>query len=413
MPMNAHGAIVSRPSGYKHAMNLTEKQEQTLRDARDDIRATISSNFSAFAKSLGETVLFEERTSLIARSFATPKFRMQGSFSYHTCNQPAHVPPQEIDLDDGLFMPVSYFQKGYSKSPVLQSSAYFLIIEQLLAPLCEKRGWKLVTDKPSCVRVEINDEMHTDLALYAVPDADFERIMKNAQAGNIDFADNILMEDAAYRMLSQEEIMLAHRDEGWKKSDPRKLEDWFINAIKEYGDQVRTVSRCLKGWKDFQWKKGRLASIALMAAVVSVFEKAHAQIPKDRDDLALLRVAEELPGFLAGEIPNPVVHGERLDQGWEQMERNDFVAKANILAEKLSHTLSQNSDRTVAVKSLRDQFGDRIPDDLKLYVPDTELQTKAAELASPAVLTLGLVEEIEGNSGGRAAVNKQGDGRYG
>ncbi|MFN3226606.1 MAG: CBASS cGAMP synthase [Hyphomicrobiales bacterium] len=414
MPVNAHKAFVSRPSGYKFALNLSEKQEQTLRAARDEIRSEISSQFGSFAKSLGDQALFEDQAPVIARSFQTPKFRMQGSFSYHTCNQPAHVPPQEIDLDDGLFMPVSYFQKGGDRTPVVQSAAYFFILESVLAPLCDTRGWQLVTDKPSCIRVKIDNSMHTDLALYSVPDADFQRILKDAQNRGVDFATELMMEDTAYRMLSQDEIMLAHRDEGWKKSDPRKLEDWFIDAVKEYGEQVRAVSRYLKGWKDFQWPEGRLASIALMAAVVSVFEKASAAIASDRDDLALLRVAEDLPDFLSNDIPNPVVEGERLDQGWSAEERRDFVAKARVLAERLADALTQTSDRAMAYEALQEQFGGRIPDNLTLYVPDAGLETKSSALAAPAALTMGMLDKIDAeHSNDLAAVNKQGGGRYG
>lgn len=414
MPINAHKAFVSRPSGYKFALKLSEQQEQTLRNARDDIRGEISSQFGAFAKSLGDQVLFEDRAPSFARSFQTPKFKMQGSFSYHTCNQPAHVPPQEIDLDDGLFMPVSYFQKGADKSPVIQSTAYFFIIERILAPLCEKKGWQLVTDKPSCIRVKIDDAMHTDLALYSVPDVDFQRILKDAQNRGVDFAAELMMEDIAYKMLSQDKIMLAHRNEGWKKSDPRKLEDWFIDAVKEYGEQVRTVSCYLKGWKDFQWPEGRLASIALMAAVVSVFEKASAEIASDRDDLALLRVAEDLPDFLANKIPNPVVEGERLDQGWSVEERSDFVGNAKMLAERLADALTQSADRAVAYEALQEQFGGRIPDDLTLYVPDAGLETKAGDLAAPTALTIGMLDKtVAEYSDDLAAVNKQGGGRYG
>ncbi|MEP1424696.1 MAG: CBASS cGAMP synthase [Hyphomicrobiales bacterium] len=414
MPINAHKAFVSRPSGYKFLLDLSEKQEQTLRNARDDIRIELSAQFEKFAKSLGDQNLFEDHSAVLERSFQKPKFRMQGSFSYHTCNQPAHVPPQEIDLDDGIFMPVSYFQKGEDRSPVIQSAAYFLIIERILAPLCDKKGWQLVTDKASCIRVKIDGTMHTDLALYSVPDGDFQRISKDAQNRGADFATELMMEDTAYRMLSHDEIMLAHRDDGWRKSDPRKLEDWFLGAVKEYGGQVRTVSRFLKGWRDFQWPEGRLASIALMAAVVSVFGKASAAIASDRDDLALLRVAEDLPDFLSNDIPNPVVEGERLDQGWSAQERGDFVAKARVLAERLADALTQTSDRAVAYEALQEQFGGRIPDDLTLYVPDTGLETKASELAAPAALTMGMVNKLDAErSNDLAAVNKQGGGRYG
>ena len=413
MPINAHKAFVSRPSGYKFALNLSDEQKKTLLKARNDIRGEISSQFVSFAKSLSKQDLFEDNSPLLSRNFQTPKFRMQGGFSYHTGNQPAHVPPQEIDLDDGLFMPVSYFKKDGDRSPVVLSAAYFLIIERILAPRCEKEGWQLVTDKPSCIRVKIDDTMHTDLALYSVPDSDFQRILKDAQNRGVEFATERRMEDTEYRMLAQDEIMLAHRNEGWKISDPRKLEDWFIEAVKEYGEQVRTVSRYLKGWRDFQWPEGRLASIALMAAVVSVFEKASAAIASDRDDLALLRVAENLPDFLANGISNPVVEDERLDQGWSSEERSDFVAKAKVFAERLADALTQSSDRAVAHKVLQEQLGGRIPRDLTLYVPDAGSAPKANDLATPATLTLGMVDKIEAEQNDLAAVNKQGGGRYG
>lgn len=414
MPVNAHKAFVSRPSGYKFALNLSEEQERTLRNARDDIRSEISSQFGSFAKDLGDQSLFEDQAPVFVRSYQTPKFRMQGSFSYHTCNQPAHVPPQEIDLDDGLFMPVSYFQKGGDRSPAVQSAAYFSIIERILAPLCDKKGWQLVTDKPSCIRVKIDDTMHTDLALYSVPDTDFKRILKDAQSRGRDFTAELLMENAEYRMLSHDEMMLAHRNEGWMKSDPRRLEDWFVNAVKQYGEQVRAVSRYLKGWKDFQWPDGRLASIVLMAAVVSVFRKASAAIPSDRDDLALLRVAQDLPDFLADDIPNPVVEDVCLDQGWSTEERSDYVAKAGMLAGRLKDALTLASDRAAALEALQDQFGERIPDDINLYVPDTGLETKASESAAPTALTAGMVDKVDAErSKDLAAVNKQGGGRYG
>jgi hypothetical protein len=151
-----------------------------------------------------------------------------------------------------------------------------------------------------------------------------------------------------------------------------------------------------------------------MAAVVSVCETASAAIASDRDDRALLRVAEDLPDFLANDIANPVVEGARLDQGWSPEERDDFVAKARVLAERLEDALTQTSDRAVAYEALQEQFGGRIPDDLTLYVPDAGLETKESELAAPAALTMGMVDKIDGeNSNDFAAVNKQGGGRYG
>ncbi|MCC5865933.1 MAG: hypothetical protein JJU31_12485 [Wenzhouxiangella sp.] len=412
MPINAHKAIASSPLGYKHALNLSAKQEQSLRNARDEIRRAISAKFQSFASSLGDQLLFENQAPVFPRNLRSPKFRMQGSFSYYTCNQPAHMPPQEIDLDDGLFMPTSYFEVGQSRAPSVRSAAYFLIIEQILTPLCEEKGWQLI-DKPSCIRVQIDEAMHTDLALYSVPDADFQRIQENVQSSGIDFSAQLMLEEKAYRMLSQDEIMLAHREDGWKRSDPRKLEDWFVDAVKKHGAQVRTVSRCLKGWRDFQWEQCRLSSIALMAAAVSVFERASAEIPGDRDDIALLRVAQDLPDILSVEVPNPVVDGERLDQGWTPEERNDFVERAKTLAERLDRALVNSTDQALSVEIMRQLLGGRFPNDLSLCTPDAGRGAKVDASPAPAALTKGMIDNIEAEGSDLAAVNKKGGGRYG
>jgi len=121
-----------------------------------------------------------------------------------------------------------------------------------------------------------------------------------------------------------------------------------------------------------------------------------------------------LPDFLANDIPNPVVEGERLDQGWSAEERSDFVAKARLLSERLADALTQTSDRAVAYEALQEQFGGRIPDDLTLYVPDSGLETKASDLAAPAALSMGMLDKSDAeHSNDLAAVNKQGGGRYG
>src|SRR5205085_2773416 len=110
---------------------------------------------------------------------------------------------------------------------------------------------------PSCVRIRISDEAHIDLALYAIPDLEFGRLVEKAALAESTFArdefrremqEAIALDQAVYANLRSDQIMLAHREEGWKPSDPRKLEDWFTGAVKKFGDQLRRVSRYLKGW---------------------------------------------------------------------------------------------------------------------------------------------------------------------
>ena len=125
------------------------------------------------------------------------------------------------------------------------SSGLFLAVERL-EPLCKRKGWKLNKAKASCVRVG-SGHAHIDLALYAIPDVQFAQLLeKAARAGNAvlsqqafrDLQESRDLTDEVYRGLSGDQIMLAHRVEGWKPSDPRKLEDWFREAVEKFGEQL-------------------------------------------------------------------------------------------------------------------------------------------------------------------------------
>ena len=327
MGANAHRTLFSsgEHDTYLSCLTVDTEQRTTLQVARDEIRNEIRSGLREWSEYVERRQLFDARM-LASVSFADsdltlrPKFRMQGSWSYHTLNRATHNPPQEIDLDDGVFLPVSFLSQNGTTHPVVVSAGYFTAVERILTPLCERKGWPLVTDKPSCVRVEISDDAHIDLALYGIPDDEFEELLEKA-AASMQFDtrmldENVTFAEQVYPRLPTDQIMLAHREEGWKPSDPRKLEDWFQNAINEHGQQLRRVCRYLKGWRDHNWTVCRLSSIALMACVIAAYDEAAGAIAENRDDLALQMVANRLPELLDRRIPNPVVHGQYLDEGW-------------------------------------------------------------------------------------------------
>src|SRR5690606_19907412 len=117
------------------------------------------------------------------------------------------------------------------------------------------KGWTLNPDKlrDTCVRVQISPRLHIDLPLYAIRDDAFERLVETAINKSLTMDRSVFdieLVDSVYRGLGSSEIILAHRDKGWLGSDPRKLEDWFSNAIALYGEQVRRVSRSFKGLRD-------------------------------------------------------------------------------------------------------------------------------------------------------------------
>lgn len=417
MALNAH-RVFTGPADADHylaALTLGASRERLLRAARETCREAIRAGLRSWATVLQKSMLFEAVVADVAPASLKPKFKMQGSFAYRTLNAPAHTPPQEIDLDDGVFVPVSFLNDNGRSHPALISSGYFKAVEALLTPVCKEKGWTLVTNKPSCVRVELDDGAHIDFALYAIPDEEFEDLVETevlAKAMNAQdralLSEQIELAEDLYRGLREDQIMLAHREEGWKPSDPRKLEDWFRAGLRTHGEQLRRVCRYLKGWRDFHWEACRLSSIALMSCVVTTYDEAAAAPADSRDDLALLAVADRLPDLFRGRIVNPVVDGQHLDEGWAEEDRRTFIAEAQALCDRLREALTGTDSAPRALASLVRAFGERLPDDHSLIKSE-----EGAKVASPAVLTSGLVKQMGSEREPQQAVKREGDRRYG
>lgn len=71
----------------------------------------------------------------------TPRFRTQGSWSYNTCVRPAQTPPQEMDWDFGVYLPVTVWEEN--GPPHVMAKLYFELVERLLQSLCndEDGNW--------------------------------------------------------------------------------------------------------------------------------------------------------------------------------------------------------------------------------------------------------------------------------
>lgn len=394
---------------YLSRLNVDEDEKAELRGARDEIRNALKAGLQNWADVVERQTLFEAAALnafvVDSATVLRPKFKMQGSWSYHTLNCATHEPPQEIDLDDGMFLPVSFLSQNGTTHPAIVSSSYFQAVEAILAPLCEEHEWTLVTDMPSCVRVEVYDGAHIDIALYAIPDDEFEVLVEKAEASlhaqqlrdqEIAFAEDI------YPSLPSDHIMLAHREQGWKPSDPRKLETWFQNAIERHGYQLRRVCRYLKAWRDSNWDKCRLSSISLMACAVTAFDEASSAPDGSRDDLAFSMVADRLSELLSGRIPNPVVAGQYLDEKWDEC-RQEFVDAASRLSTVMRNALAASRPED-ARDPLVAELGPYMPTNITYYV---------AGVPSPAILSEGILGSLAAEESQRAAVQLGGDDRYG
>ncbi len=394
--LNAHRVFRGAPTrpGYLKALNIDGGTEQMLRNARGQIREALRKGIPLWQDPARKRELIEDRYLSFAAELPTlrPRFRMQGSGVYHTLNDPAHKPPQEVDYDDGMFLPTSFISGNGLVQPIIAAKGYFRMVESILEPLCKRNGWQLDRSKPTCVRIRINSEAHIDLPLYAIPDEDFVTLVE-ARAATRDASreatDDLLLAEQVYRGLPKDRIMLARRDKGWSESDPRQIEDWFLDAVKEHGEVIRFICRYLKGWRDFQWQSGGPSSITLMACTVSVFDELSGTLADNRDDIALQIIANRLPELFSDNIPNPVLPNQKLDEKWTHEDRIDFVARASGLKDQLARALNDTFHKSISLKRIRGIFGDRIPNDESLLSVDTEereiMNYKPAAVAAPYV----------------------------
>ncbi|MGR3716054.1 MAG: CBASS cGAMP synthase [Thermohalobaculum sp.] len=376
MPLNAHKLL----GGFWDNISLDDETERKpLIATRDEIRKVLREGFAGlnaggFSRKAALLKASEATRAKEERFHLTPRFRMQGSFAYFTVNKPAYSPPQNIDLDDGVYLPTSFVDQ---RAPVVAAKAYFSVVKEILAPVCVRNGWTLGA-KRSCVRVILNANAHIDLPLYAIPDDDFidpNSGLAKAMSGM--GLDQVLMKEDAYGELLEsvydslpsDRIMLATEDGTWEESDPRKMDQWFKGAVADHGQQLRRICRYLKAWRDYQWKSSRLTSICLMACVVTAYDDFAQSIPESRDDLALKEVCARLPDILCGDIPNPVVETALLNDGWSAQDRDDYCIKASSLHRAVCSALGSPTSLE-AIKYFRSVLGPRVPEELALVSQD-------------------------------------------
>lgn len=379
--LNAHslfsGERANRP--FLETLEVPGDRLNRLRSACDKARGAITEAFKNWHKLADDKTVIERAYARAGKAVPKlrPKFRHQGSYAYRTLNIPAWS-EQQIDFDDGMFLPISFFIQNGAQSPAITSQGYFLLVEKALEPLCTAQRWKLV-QKDCCVRIEIDARSHVDIALYAIPDHEYETLLaKAARTDSVSTNDTALLAfdefpDKTYRDLDADTIMLAQRSEGWTESDPRAIEDWFVEAVRTHGDQLRRVCRYIKAWRDFHWRfASRVSSITLMKCAVDVFDSLRGNFDNARDDAALLLVASKLSDYFANPrgVSNPVLP-KVLNGEWTPEQRAEYVEAARALHRNVSDAIQRTPDAQFSLARFVEVLGSRIPDDVHLIVPVT------------------------------------------
>jgi hypothetical protein len=145
----------------------TREQRAILEQAKNDIRDHLRPRIAEATKAM-----------LGMGKAVTPKFRTQGSWRYKTCVQPAFNPPQEIDWDFGVYLPVSVWEETGPPRPM--AKLYFQLVEHLLTDLCKSKGWTLFSGKETCIRIQLDASAHIDVPLYAASEKEFEKVVERA-----------------------------------------------------------------------------------------------------------------------------------------------------------------------------------------------------------------------------------------
>jgi len=216
----------------------------------------------------------------------TPKFIPQGSKVYKTVNYPCHVPPQQVDYDLGVYLPVSYHEEN--KQPRIAAHDYFSQVDSILSGLAQVHGWRIDRTKPTCSRLIVDSLIHVDVPLYSMPDVEFqrlskalesERLIKNSRGESFVLDNEIEFWDD----FDADKVLLCIRKGTWEPSDPRKISKAVKVLVFKHGEQLRRVWRYLKAWRDNLWPQGGPSSIYLMFAALKTYQSA-----LRRDDHALL-----------------------------------------------------------------------------------------------------------------------------
>jgi hypothetical protein len=371
-------------------LHITDDQRRKLLGARRKVRDALRAGLRRAGEFLRPAEYGIVRSAANAaidagRLSFSPKFRTQGSWAYDTLNRPAKT-CQQLDLDDGMYIPMSIV----GLHPVIASNALFLICERILKVLCDANGWTLDVSKSICLRIEIDDETHLDLNIYAIPDAKMVLVEKAMNSAFASMSDSrSLLAGPRDLRLDPSEIYVAHRTKGWEQSDPLELEEWFLNAAARHGSwtDLKRITRYLKAWRDQRWDACTLSSIVLMVCAVEALDEANTPPVPGRDDDGLLVVARALAEKLGAPIVNPVVDDRSLNDHWSPTERNNFQLSARVLRDELDTALNNEVSSGGVLRRILKLFGPRVPDDVTLVTPLPSIAAARSTASSPTPST--------------------------
>lgn len=338
---------------FLNRMNVKESELLLMKQAKVKVRRAITQEFSSLSKKNIHLIIDKQLTTEQLEEIIgiKPKFKSQGSSVYKTQNIPAHNPPQEVDVDDGVYLPITFFQK----KPIIGKKIFFKIVDSALKKLARRENWTFI-EKRTCSRIQISNSMHFDVPIYVASKSHIATL----KAETLLFSESI--DESREIVLEEGEVYLGLRNnEHWTISDPKLISDWFNESKKYYGDSLTRLCRYLKAWRDYKWETGGPSSITLMICVTETFDNRG---PFRNDSDALINIFDALSTQLLAGVKNPKVEDEVIfPRGISDTEKAEICAMASESSNIIKSVLYSGTTKQSVVNGFISVFGDRIPNE--------------------------------------------------
>lgn len=340
----------AKPSFFQ-GIKLKDRDELTLKEARDFLIETIKKGFDDYREKINQKKLKFE--------LPTPRFYTQGSYAYKTIIDPAYPPDQQVDLDLGVYLPFETLLDENSP-PSESAKTYFDIICGILN--AENINHFV---KNTCIRINLSDRLHIDIPLYGVPAKKFTQIVESFNAKKLAVKKG-LATDAYPEKLDPTCVHLALKDGSWKPSDPKEIHEWVdaTCAAHGMGNQVRSICKYLKAWRDEKWKTGSgPSSIFLLACVLHNYRHVNGHHHELlREVIISLPQCLDRPVLVPAPVPGDDNHQEDLR---DRISPEDKIIFQSVFEELCAqYDLAMTTpDAQLANQTLCRLFGSRFPFD--------------------------------------------------
>lgn len=408
MTWNFHNYYIDHDTGLMGQLVLAKSEKESLKGLRQIVRERTRDVFNEakqlveLSKKYGSATLF--RIEFLGTNFKylklpdqltlaelimelnedlkaeflklKPRFWTQGSFSYDTLNRPYRTPPQEMDIDDGTYLPMQFFDD----KPAIGHTLLLLLVDASLSSLAAENADWTFEAKETCGRIKIPARnVHIDVPMYAIPYDKFlekevlieksESYTYSTEAFDSAIADEA--QQAQYERIDRDCVNLAVRKDNvkWIISDPKDVELWFKEACRRNGPHLREICRFLKAWRDaVEWETSGPSSISLMAAIVEVVDST--ELNTKDFGLMMLTIAKKLPSVFYNGVDSPDPNDERpLFPPFNEHEdkHKEAMKKLEGLISSLESAFTAKTKED-ALRILNSEYGDRV-DDNNLIVP--------------------------------------------